>query len=370
MMSRCRAGRAGNARIPAATIQIRPRVWRSVHALHTTDVPVAGTGCHACWCQMFMHRENCRRLRTIISSMQMVCIHKESACRSAGASGNSARARAQECAALGIAGHDVPAEVAGLQAELPALLRAAAEQVQAGALDAAMRYYADFLAYTAPLEVGAGAGGASRAAGQDPAGGATNPTADALPPDLLPALQEVRRAELGDPAADAAAALGLGLGPANPGRSSGGSAAGIAWDLGAGEEDSAAAAIDWDAPVGPDPEAGESTADSATMEVSWDTDAEADEPASGGAASVDADPGGGCGAAGGQSEGGPAGVDWDIGVAAAGEQAPQQSAAGARAPDTPGARRKGSLDLQVPDMATSGEARLGLHVGPRARQRA
>lgn len=247
---------------------------------------------------------------------------------------DAARACAQECAALGIAGHDVPAEVAGLQAELPALLRAAAEQVQAGALDAAMRYYADFLAYTAPPEAAADAE-------EGAAGGAFNPAAGALPPDLLPALQEVRRVELGDPAADAAAALGPGLGSGLG--SGGGAAADIDWDLGAGEEDSAATAIDWDAPVAPDPSGGESTADSAPMEVAWDVDASGDEPAGGGAALADAgaEPRGRGEDAGDEAEGGPAGVDWDIGVAAAGEQAPQHSAAGAGAPDAPGARLQG-----------------------------
>ncbi|KAK9825903.1 hypothetical protein WJX81_003892 [Elliptochloris bilobata] len=74
----------------------------------------------------------------------------------------AARAYQQECAALGIAGRDVPAEVAGLQAELPALLRAAAADIHAGTLDAAMRYYADFLAYSAPPQIDAdGSGGAS-----------------------------------------------------------------------------------------------------------------------------------------------------------------------------------------------------------------
>lgn len=250
----------------------------------------------------------------------------------------------QECAALGIAGHNVPAEVAGLQAELPALLRAAAEQVQAGALDAAMRYYADFLAYTAPPEAAADAGGARGGTGQGPAGRVADPAAGALPPDLLPALQEVRRAELGDPAADAAAALGPGLGSGLGSGGGGGAAADIDWGLGAGEEDSAATAIDWDAPVAPDPPGGESTADSAPMEVSWDVGAGADEPAGGGATPADAgaEPGGRGEAAGDQSEGGPAGGDWDIGVAGAGEQAPQQSAAGAGAPNAPGARLQGA----------------------------
>ena len=249
----------------------------------------------------------------------------------------------QECTALGIAGHDVPAEVAGLQAELPALLRAAAEQVQAGALDAAMRYYADFLAYTAPPEAAADAGGASGAAEEGPAGRVTDPAAGALPPDLLPALQEVRRAELGDPAADAAAALGPGLGSVLGFGGGGGAAADIDWDFSAGEEDSAATAIEWDAPAAPEPPGGESTADSAPMEVAWDIGAGANEPAGGRAAPADAgaEPAGRGEAAGDEAEGGAAGVDWDIGVAAAGEQAPQQSAAGASAPDAPGARLPG-----------------------------
>lgn len=191
----------------------------------------------------------------------------------------------QECAALGIAGRDVAAEVAGLQAELPTMLRGAASDIQAGMLDAAMRYYADFLAYAH-----SGAGQGSR---PDPSSKA-DPSSEELPADLLPALQEVRRADLGDSAGDTAAALGFGAGSAAGG--GGAPAPNIDWGLGSGEGDSAATAIDWNAPSGAadtaaDGGGGEDAAESAPAAVDWDIDV-------GAAASAD---------------GAPAGVDWDVG---------------------------------------------------------
>lgn len=207
------------------------------------------------------------------------------------------------------------AEVAGLQAELPTMLRGAASDIQAGLLDAAMRYYADFLAYA---HSGAGAG-----SGPDPSIKA-NPSLEELPADLLPALQEVRRADLGDPAGDAAAALGFGAGSAAGGGDT--PAPNIDWDLGAGEEDSAATAINWNAPSGAantdaDGGGGEDVAESAPAAVDWDIDVGAAASADGAPAGVVCDVGDGGGggegsgvgdSAGEVGGGPPADADWGI----------------------------------------------------------
>jgi len=215
--------------------------------------------------------------------------------------------RAQECAALGIPGRDVPTEVAALQGELPAILRGAAAGVQAGALDGAARYYADFLAHAQP------GGGAAPGASPAPAPDAAAPGGAALPAGLLPALQEVRAAPLGDAAGDAAAALRP---PPAAGTPDGAGAADPSIDWGAGASDAPAgsgaepapAAVDWeiDAEGAEAGAAGVSPAGAAPAAVDWDVVAEE--------AGADGDPP--TGEAGVELEGGA--VDWDIGVAEAG----------------------------------------------------
>ncbi|KAL4459017.1 hypothetical protein ABPG75_013882 [Micractinium tetrahymenae] len=197
----------------------------------------------------------------------------------------------QECQQLGINSGNIRAGLLGLTAELPALVGAALESLQADPVTQALEYYA---AVTAQQQEQQGSGGGAPEAGQllavlaevwegrtappepaagEPAAGAEGSGGEAggsgtclqVDGDLGAALEAVGGGEAGG---DSAAADAAG-------------ASGISWeldaaDLAAAGEQAGPAGISWDVEVAPSAELGgegePASADGAPAGISWDID--------------------------------------------------------------------------------------------------
>ncbi len=205
-------------------------------------------------------------------------------------------AAVQECQQLGIDSRNIRAGLLGLTAELPTLVGAAVESLQAEQVTQALDYYA---AVTAQQQEQPGS----------------------EPGQLLPVLAEVREGRTAPPqpaASDPAAADG-GSGEAE----SSGTGLQVEWDLGAaleavggGEAGSDSAAgpggggISWELDAADLAAAGE---EGAPPGVSWDAGAQAD-------GGDEAQPDG--------ADGAPAGISWDIDISGTGETEQQAAEAG------------------------------------------
>lgn len=200
----------------------------------------------------------------------------------------------QECQQLGVDSSNVRAGLRGLTAELPALVGAAVESLQAAPVTQAVEYYTAVVGQ----QQGQGQGSAAAAAAE-----------------LLPVLSEVREGRTEAPAGDVATAAG-----GNGEDESSGTGLQVDWDLGAAleavgggaaAEDGAAAGggISWDldaadlATAGADADSAEAAG---PVGISWEVEVEV--PA-GGADEVTA----------GSADVAPVEVSWDIDISGEGE---------------------------------------------------
>lgn len=205
-------------------------------------------------------------------------------------------AAVQECQQLGIDSRNIRAGLLGLTAELPTLVGAAVESLQAEQVTQALDYYA---AVTAQQQEQPGS----------------------EPGQLLPVLAEVREGRTAppQPAASDPVAADDGSGEAE----SSGTGLQVEWDLGAaleavggGEAGSDSAAgpggggISWELDAADLAAAGE---EGAPPGVSWDAEAQAD-------GGDEAQPDG--------ADGAPAGISWDIDISGTGETEQQAAEAG------------------------------------------
>lgn len=200
----------------------------------------------------------------------------------------------QECQQLGIDSGDIRGGLLGLTAELPALLGAAIESLQAAQVTQAAEYYAAVVAQQEQEQE------------QQPGGGGAQG-----PPQLLPVLAEVREGRTAppEPAASEPAAASVDAHDA----SSGDAGVQVDWDLSAaleavgggdggdGGDGSGAAGISWQLDAA-DLSAGGGPGPSG---ISWDVEVDAPEGASGGESAG--------------ADGMPAGISWDIDISGAGE---------------------------------------------------
>ena len=211
---------------------------------------------------------------------------------------NTLCAHVQECQQLGVDSHDIRGSLRGLTAELPPLVGAALEALQAAPISEALQYYA---------AVACGEAGGAQA--------------------VLPVLAEVREGRTEPPAATqqaGAATAGAGDAAATAG------ALEVEWDLGAALEELGGGGGEQAATAG--------VGDAPTAGISWDLDA----------SDLAAEVGG---AEAGAGEAAPAGVSWEVEVEATGAA----DAAGAAAAGGSGGP---AVDWGI-DMGAGGEAAGG-----------